>query len=35
VNPLSSSELMTLEEIWPLLTPEDQAIASSDVWVDG
>jgi hypothetical protein len=35
VNPLSLSEQMTLEEIWPTMTPEDQATASSDVWVDG
>ena len=34
VNPLSDSELMTLEEIWPLMTVDDQAIAASDVWVD-
>ena len=33
-NPLTSSELMTLDEIWPLLTADDQALASSDVWVD-
>jgi len=35
VNPLSASEQMTLDEIWPTMTPEDQATASSDVWVDG
>ena len=35
VNPLSASEQMSLEEIWPTMTPEDQATASSDVWVDG
>jgi hypothetical protein len=34
VNPLSDSELMTLDEIWPLMTADDQAIAASDVWVD-
>ena len=34
VNPLSASELMTLDEIWPTMTPDDQAIAASDVWVD-
>ena len=35
VNPLSASEQSTLDEIWPTMTPEDQATASSDVWVDG
>jgi hypothetical protein len=29
VNPLSDSELLTLDEIWPTMTAEDQAIASS------
>jgi hypothetical protein len=33
-NPLSQSELMTLDEIWPTLTPDDQALASSDQWVE-
>jgi hypothetical protein len=36
VNPLSDSELLTLDEIWPTMTAEDQAIASStdDVTAD-
>jgi hypothetical protein len=29
VNPFSDSELLTLEEIWPTMTAEDQATASS------
>ncbi len=33
VDPFSASELLTLEEIWPTLTADDQAIAASDVTV--
>jgi hypothetical protein len=29
VNPFSDSELLTLDELWPTMTAEDQAIASS------
>jgi hypothetical protein len=29
VNPFSDSELLTLEEVWPTMTADDQAIASS------
>jgi hypothetical protein len=28
-NPFSDSELMTLEEIWPTMSADDQATASS------
>ena len=34
IDPLSDSELMTLDELWPLMTADDQAIAASDTWVD-
>lgn len=33
VDPFSASELLTLEEIWPTLTLDDQTIASSAAWV--
>lgn len=33
IDPFSASELLTLEEIWPTMTADDQAIAASDVTV--
>jgi hypothetical protein len=34
VNPFTDSELLTLEEIWPTMSADDQAIASSDAPVE-